>query len=675
MSVKVAGKIAHMTTMQAEKATEAALETFLKAAQTAYDAGDSIISDAHFDAILDIMKRRFPGNKWLAASVKRAPPTGTKVRLPYYLPSLDKIKPASDEGVTGDNSVKKTTKIGATNYVISEKLDGISGLYCNGRELFTQGDDGVVGRSLAHHWNYLRSHKRIPTGTALEGTCVRGELIIEKRAFADYNKRAAAAGKETFKTGRNLAAGITNKVDVEPERLELMRFVAYEVIEPTGLTPHQQFAKLEELGFTTARYELTSNKDINDENMIAKFHAYREKSLYECDGIVIAANIVEPRPKVGDNPKKAFAFKVKGAGEETTVRSVEWNISKYGYLMPTVLIEPVVIDGVTNSRATGFHAQFIYTNEIGPGAVIRIIRSGDVIPKIEEVVHGAPDGADMPPEDTWEWDETEVQAVSTEPETFPQYHIARITAFFEDIGTANVSEGVVAKMYNGGLDSLPAILAATAADLRAIPGFQATLATKVAANIQKSLHSARRLQLMAGSCLFGRGMGETKMGLLLEAYPDMDVFTETNAPDGEPWSKKHMPRGVSFKTFEEFCENLVFYREFLDSIEPFLAWPGQGWKADRTVATATTTATAAPRLTAAAHAAFTGATFVFTGFRNKELEAIIVAAGGKVGSSVSKKTTAVIAADPDAATGKVKDATEAGVPVMSLEDFKAKYGV
>lgn len=665
-------KPAHITTTQAERVSEADLEAFLRKAQEAYDAGDPIISDAHFDAVLEVMKRRFPKNTWLIAPVKRVAATGTKVKLPYYLPSLDKIKPASDEGLVGkDNATTKASKIGTTNYVVSEKLDGISGLYCNGSELYTQGDDGVVGRSLQHHYQYLKSHKRIPTGTALAGTCVRGELIIEKRVFADYNKRAAAAGKETFKTGRNLAAGITNKIDVEPERLELLRFVAYEVIAPEGLTPLQQFAKLRELGFMTAREELVSSKDINDENMIRMFHDYRAKSAFECDGIVIAGNIVEPRPKVGDNPKKAFAFKVKGEGEETTVRSVEWNVSKYGYIIPTVLIEPIVIDGVTNSRATGFHAQFIYMNGIGPGAVVRIIRSGDVIPKIEEVIRPSPDGPAMPPDGTWTWDDTEVQAVSTDPEASEEYHIARLVAFFTKLNTENVSEGIVRKMYEGGLTTLPDILAADKATLLAIPGFQAVLASKVATNIKKALHSATRLQLMAGSSLFGRGMGETKMGLLLEAYPDMDVFKHATAPDGTPWNKKHMPRGVSLETFEEFCENLLYYIDFLETIEPFLARAGQGWKPD--VAQALPPPPKPANATKAA--AIAGSVFVFTGFRNKELEAAIVGAGGKVGTSVSKKTTAVVAADPDTQTGKVKDATEAGVPVMSVDAFKTKYGI
>lgn len=664
-------KSEHLTTTQAETASEVVLEAFLRKAQETYDEGHPIISDAHFDAVLETMKRRFPKNTWFVASVKRMAPTGTKVKLPYYLPSLDKIKPASDEGLVGkDNAAIKAKKIGHTNYVISEKLDGISGLYCNGNELYTQGDDGVVGRSLAHHWSYLKNHKYIPSGPELKGTCVRGELIIEKRIFAEYNKNASAIGKETFKTGRNLAAGITNKVDVESERLELLRFVAYELIAPAGLTPWQQFAKLTELGFTTARNEIVADKDINDENMIRLFHEYRAKSIFDCDGIVIAANSVEPRTKIGDNPKKAFAFKVKGEGEETTVRSIEWNVSKYGYIIPTVLIEPVVIDGVTNSRATGVHAQFIYLNGIGPGAVVRIIRGGEVIPKIEEVIQPAPDGPDMPPDGTWEWDNTEVQAVSTDPESSEEYHIARLVAFFSKLNTENVSEGIIRKMYEGGLTTLPDILAANKETLLAISGFQSVLASKVVANIKKALHNATRLQLMAGSSLFGRGMGETKLGLLLETYPDMDIFKSSNATDGEPWNKKHMPRGVSFETFEEFCENLLLYMEFLEMIKPFLARPGQGWKPD------VTTVIDAPKpVNITKAAAIAGSVFVFTGFRNKDIETTIVAAGGKVGTSVSKKTTAVVAKDPDVVTGKVKDAIEANVPVLSIDAFKEKYGV
>lgn len=652
-----------LTTIAAKKTTEKELVDFLKTAQKEYDNGTPIISDKHFDALLEILNTRFPKNEWLAIPVKRdGHTTGSKVKLPYYLPSLDKINIGRDE-ITHDLTNTFTARVLKTypdaknvDYIISEKLDGMTGLYCNGNTLFTQGEDGVVGRALTHHMMHLQTKGRLPVGSILTDTCVRGEFIMSRTTFASYNRTAIASGEQSFATARNFVNGIINKIDAPASKVGLIEFVAYEVLRPEGLTPIEQFSLLEKLGFTVAKYKVMKRPYLTDKNMKVEYDTIRKVSKYECDGIVLTANFAAPRPSIGENPKSSIAFKIKGIGEETVVTSIEWNISKHGILIPTVLVEPIVIDGVKISRATGFHAKFILLNKLGPGAIVRIIRSGDVIPKIEEVVRGT--DAVMPPEDTWEWEEGEkpVHAIQKDLEESDDFHVMRLTTFFTKIETVGVSEGIVRKLFDGGLIDLPSLLSATPEIIREIPGFQVTSSKKIVANIAKAIVSATRLQLMVASCVFGRGMGETKLALILANYPDLDVIMKRST-----WTKEDMPRGISLDTFNEFRDNIPIYKSWLNEIREFLSTE-QGWKEETT-----TTVVTGGKLD--------GKSIVFTGFRNAELEKAIIAAGGKVGSSVSKKTFVVIAKDPTAETGKVADAKTADVPVMTLEQFQKTYKV
>ena len=102
-------------------------------------------------------------------------------------------------------------------------------------------------------------------------------------------------------------------------------------------------------------------------------------------------------PRTDKNPEHAFAFKMVISDQvaEAKVVDVEWNISKTGYLKPRVEIEPIRLGGVTIKHATGFNGNFIESNKIGIGAIIEIIRSGDVIPYIKSVITPA-ETAKMP---------------------------------------------------------------------------------------------------------------------------------------------------------------------------------------------------------------------------------------------------------------------------------------
>ena len=112
----------------------------------------------------------------------------------------------------------------------------------------------------------------------------------------------------------------------------------------------------------------------------------KDKSIYDIDGIIITFNQINIRNKSG-NPKYSFAFKMDLEFAITKVIQVEWNASKHGKLKPLAHIEPVYLCGTKNSKVlTGNNADFIKKNKIGPGAIVKIIKGGEIIPKIEEVI-------------------------------------------------------------------------------------------------------------------------------------------------------------------------------------------------------------------------------------------------------------------------------------------------
>ena len=127
-----------------------------------------------------------------------------------------------------------------------------------------------------------------------------------------------------------------------------------------------------------------------DKSKLSKYLVdWRENYDYDIDGIIVADDKIYPR--TSKNPKHAFAFKTVLDDQvvESKVVNVIWNPSKDGYLKPKVRIQPVELGGAVIQYATLHNAEFVIKNKIGLGAVVQIIRSGDVIPKVEKVIKPA----------------------------------------------------------------------------------------------------------------------------------------------------------------------------------------------------------------------------------------------------------------------------------------------
>ena len=611
-----------------------------KANDLYYNNPDKVVlTDEQFDIIKEYFAEKYPSNPLL--KVVGAPVIGKKdkVVLPFPMPSMDKIKPSTNalEKWLGKYSMPKS-------YVLSAKLDGTSGLYTTiggVGKLYTRGD-GLIGKDIT----YLIPYLRLPDAKENPDLVLRGEFVISKENFDKYFK-----GKGS-KNARNTVAGLTNKL-VGSNDHKYVDFVGYEVMKPE-LTPQKQMELMDKsLKMSTVRYEVTTS--LSNDKLSKLLVDWRTGYKYEIDGIIVSHNKIYG-DRQNKNPEHAFAFKMVLSDQvaEAKVVNVIWTPSKDGYLKPRVQIEPIELGGVTITYATGKNASFIEKHKIGVGSIIELIRSGDVIPDIKKVVVAAKEP--LMPDVPYKWNETHVDIMLLDKSNDITVREKNILGFFKTLEVDGVGAGVVKKLMNAGYDSVPAILRMREEDFLKLDGFKSKLAEKVYKNIKKGVDDASLPLLMKASNIFGRGYGERKITPALEKFPTILLDKES---DARKINKLETVDGWSTKSASEFVKHIGAFIAFLKEcgLESRLDFSSASKK---------------QVVKDESHPLF-GKKIVVTGFRPKELIALIESKGGEMGTSVSKKTFAVIVKDIDEDTGKAEQARQLGVSLMTPEAFTKMY--
>jgi NAD-dependent DNA ligase len=602
------------------------LTSMLNLANVLYRNSQPIMTDNQFDILQDFITDKYPANK--DARQIGAPVERNKATLPYFMGSMDKIKP--DTAALANWCAKYKGP-----YVLSCKLDGVSGLYTTEGatpKLYTRGD-GKVGQDISH----LIPHLRLPK---TKGIVIRGEFIIPKQIFETKYKA-------TFANPRNMVSGIVNHKTITASVADL-HFVAYEVIKPDR-KPSEQFAFLSTLDVEVVlhKFETTLTNDLLSQTLVD----WRQNYSYEIDGVIVVDDAKYDR-KIG-NPDYAFAFKMVLSDQiaEAKVVDVIWTPSKDGYLKPRVQIEPINLGGVKIEYATGFNGAFIHDNKVGIGSIIELIRSGDVIPHIRKVTVQAEQG--KMPTVPFKWNDTHVDIMLENIGSDETVREKNIAGFFKGIQVDGLGAGNIARIIQAGYDTVPKIIKMTEADLLGVEGFQKKTAAKLYNGIKEKIEAATLITIMSASNVFGRGFSEKRLELIMEAHPDILISEDTSS---QKVAKIAAIKGMATKSAEAFVERIPQFIEFIVAagIDGKLAMSNTKKTVDES------------------HPLF-GKSIVMTGFRDSELQEKLKNVGAKLGSSVSKNTFAVLVKDIDEDTGKAADARKLGIPLMTPEGFTAKY--
>jgi len=261
----------------------------------------------------------------------------------------------------------------------------------------------------------------------------------------------------------------------------------------------------------------------------------RTTSEFDVDGVVIVDS-AKVYPLKAGNPENGFAFKMVLDDQFTIaeVVKVNWDYSMDSYCKPTVTIKPVELVGVTITNATAHNADFVWKNKLGPGAQIKIIRSGDVIPKIMEVIK--PATKPQMPTIPYIWNETEVDIIIDYTKKIPQEVKDRVTInllihFFSTLGIKYISEGILTKLVDNDYRTVGDIVGAIIdldEELNEIDGIGDKLIKKISKEIETRLDKAELYTFMDASHIFGKGIGSRKLKEIINYYPDimMDKVNE-----------------------------------------------------------------------------------------------------------------------------------------------------
>jgi len=615
-----------------------------------------ILTDNEYDIIKEFMKDKFPNNQILqetGASIEK-----NKVILPYEMPSMEKIKPDS-------GALESWKKKYNGPYQISCKLDGVSGLFVldleNGiSKLFTRGD-GKNGQDISHFIPYLNilnnanininNIKKMNNNLNKE-LVIRGEFIISKSDFDTHLK-------SKYSNPRNLVAGIINQKKID-ENIKYVKFIAYELIKPE-LKPSEQFLFLQNLNMQF-NLEVVLNKCIDNLELTNDFLSkelleYRSSYKYEIDGIIVTDNKIYIRES--GNPSYSFAFKMVLSDQiaEAKVLDVLWSPSKDGYLKPRVRIETVKLGGVNIEYITGNNASFIESNKIGIGALVKIIRSGDVIPKIISVTIPA-DIVKMP-NIPYKWNNSHVDILLEGEDINSDFTVKEknITGFFKSINVDGLSSGNIIRIMNSGYDTVAKIVNMSKEDYLKIDGFKDKLTDKIYLGIKDRLEKSSLKDLIVGSNIFGRGFSEKKITIILNEIPDILI---SNLTKEEKVLKVVKIKGMALKSAESFVKKIDDFKLFLEEI---------GLQEKLEIKTELIN----PLIQLDKNNPLFGKKIVLTGSRDQSIIEFLKSFGCELVSSVNKNTFLVIAKTVDEDTLKANDARKLNIPIYTINEFQNKY--
>ncbi len=549
------------------------------------------------------------------------------------------------------------------------KMDGLAVSLRYEEGEFVQGltrGDGKMGDDITNNLRTIASLPMKLKGKSPHLLEVRGEVFMPLSTFRELNRQKEQEGEEGWANPRNAAAGSLKLLDPELVRKRKLSIVCYAVaagLPETIKSQYEVIHYLEKLGFPTSlpRHRALTSDLSGIMQFAHSIEEQRRKLPFEIDGVVVKLDNLAEQEQLGataKSPRWAVAYKFAPERVLTRVGSITVQVGRTGVLTPVAELEPVLVAGSTIARATLHNQEEVERKDIREGDWVYIEKGGDVIPKVVAVE------LSKRPEGTRHWKmpkkcpcchtpvlhvEGEVAVRCPNPEC-PDRVYRRILYFAskDALDIDGLGEKVVQQMLEKGLiHSAADLFTLTAEDLAQLDGFKQKSIDNLLAALEKAKKvSLSRFLLALGIPHVGEGIAEllAERAGCIEALAKM---TMEELEEIEGVGEKVASSVRDYFSLDEHCAEIkALIASGLTLVQP-------------------------KRRSISGHT-FTGKTFVLTGtldhFSRSDATELIKERGGKVASSVSKKTDfLLLGADPGS---KLDDAERLGVKILSESDFE-----
>ena len=376
-----------------------------------YVIANPIISDFEYDQLYQQLLQMEAANPGLITADSPSQRVGNSLNnqfetLPHLVPmlSLENSYDADDLN-DFDRKAKEGAQLDNINYCVEPKFDGasISLVYENDMlvRACTRGD-GVAGEEITQNIKQIRSIPlSIPLSSyGIQQMEIRGEVIMSKKSFDDFNQKLIAKQLPTLANPRNAAAGSLRMKDpkeVADRNLDAFIYhISFYTLHAGASTPdllktHSgSLELLWNMGFRSPQKEKKLFPHIESVIQFCKdFELERDHLPYEIDGLVIKINDFALQEKLGmtsHHPRWAIAYKFKARQATTILENVEFQVGRTGAVTPVAKLHPVAIGGVTVSSISMHNEEYIKEKDLRLGDTVIIERAGDVIPQIVQSI-------------------------------------------------------------------------------------------------------------------------------------------------------------------------------------------------------------------------------------------------------------------------------------------------
>lgn len=629
------------------------------------------ISDAEFDQLmkeLESFEEEYPDLITADSPTQRVggEPLEGFEKVEHSIPMLS-LSNAFNAGELKDfvNRVYKLADTKEIEFVVEYKIDGLSAILTYQNGILTVGatrGNGVIGEDVTDNIKTIRS---IPLKVKNEINAeIRGEVYISKMDFENINNRRLDKNEEPFANPRNAAAGSIRQLDPRIAAKRSLSMLAYDLVRVEGmeLTAHTEALDfLKEMGFKVNWHHKC--KDIEEViELCNEWTEKREELPYEIDGLVIKVNSLSLRERLGNtakSPRWAIAFKFPAQQKTTIVKDIIISVGRTGALTPTAVLEPAQIAGSTVSRATLHNEDEIRRKDIKIGDHVLVQKAGDVIPKVVKVIKEKRDGSEKEFAMPDKCPECEAEVVREEGEAVTRctnvtgcpaqkregilHFISRNAMNIDGVGPALVDQ----LLEKGLIEDYADLYNLIKEDLIPLE----RMAEKSADNAIKAIETSKARPLHRLIFALGiRHVGAGAARVLTGKYHSIEELSAATVDQLEGIDEIGPTIAASIVSFFKADHNLEVIGK--------LRITGVKLKEEVKLAEVSQE--------------LTGKKFVFTGSLSKytrsEIKEMVLSAGGKVTSSVSKNTDFVIAGENPGS--KLDKAKELGIKILSEDEFE-----